>query len=198
MPGLDDVRRHEPVLAPLVLVAAFSLTTAVSVQPFLASALPGAAGRGFALLIWLMAVLSPLLMGGKAAVLGVLSWSFLVVLGREIRLRSLVSVLLYGEAILALQGVAIVTVLNFRGPGAVASPGDLYVPMGLDALVSTAVPVLEALARGTTPFHVAWAVFVAAGLTQVAGVRRPTAWLTVGVLWGLSQSPSVVRALTFG
>lgn len=198
VPGLEEIRRHEPVAAPLALVAAFSVTAAVSLQPHLTSALPGDVGRGLSVLMWLVAVLSPVLFGGKALLLGVLVWSVLVLLGRDRRLRPLVSVFLYGEAILALHGVAIAIVLDLRGSGPVSSPESLYVPMGADLVVPGSSPLLVAVDHSTTPFHLAWMIFVAVALSRVARLSGRAAWLVAAGAWMLTLSLSLVGPLAFG
>lgn len=198
VPGLDELRAHEPVLAPLVLMSAFSLTTGFAIQPFVDAAAAGEPGRALGIFFWIIAVLAPLLAGVKALILAVLAWSGLVVLGRDLRLRPLVSVFLYGEAILALHGVAITVGLTLRGVEAISSVEDLYIPMGLDALVSLEEPVLQAVTQGTTPFHLAWAVFVAVALVKVVGLSRRAALVAAVGAWALVLSLDAVRAVALG
>lgn len=197
LPGFDEIREHRPVAAPLVLVSVLSVTAAFSIQPFVSGFLPGEVSRGLAAVLWIAAIFSPVLAGGKALLLAVLSWSGLVLVGRDVRLRLLASLFLYGEAILALHGVAMVSVLHLRGPEAVSTIEDLYVPMGLEGFVPAGAPVLEALARGGTAFHLTWFLFLAVALVRVAGLSPRVASVVAGGAWALALSLAAIRAVAF-
>ena len=101
VPGMDDIRTHRPILAPIVVAWLFSLASAYSLWPVMASALPADAVEAVAGIFWAMAVLAPLVILAKAGVLAVVGWAVLMLVNSERRLRPLFSVLLYGEAILA-------------------------------------------------------------------------------------------------
>lgn len=198
VPGFADLRRERPLVPPLVLIALLSITGAYSVQPLVSGALPGDEGRLLAFWLWLGAALAPALMGAKALSLAAVSWSGLVLAGRSAPFRSLLSIFLYGEAVLAFHGVALVLALHLRGPAAIRGVGDLYVPMGLDAVVSPENPVLEALVRWATVFHLLWLIFLVAALTRVAGLGRGAAWSVAGGAWLLTLAVTAARALAFG
>ena len=105
VPGMDDIRTHRPILAPIVVAWLFSLASAYSLWPVMASALPADTVEAVAGIFWVMAVLAPLVILAKAGVLAVVGWAVLMLVNSERRLRPLFSVLLYGEAILATHGV---------------------------------------------------------------------------------------------
>lgn len=197
LPSFGEIREHRPVAAPLLLVAIFSLAGAFSIQPLVQEVSAGETARGLEILIWFGAVLSPVLMGGKGFILALLSWSALVLLGRDVRLRLLTSVFLYGEAILAVHGVAMASVLHLRGPDALSGLEDLYVPMGLEGLVPPGSAVLEAVARGATVFHLTWFLFLVTGLVRAGGLSPRAATLVAAGAWMLALSVTALRALAF-
>lgn len=198
LPGFEEIRERTPRLAPLVLIFVFSVVSAFSVQPFLSAASPGAAGRGLGGVVWLAALFSPLLLGLRAVALTAVSWSVLTVGGRVVRFRPILSVFLYGEAILALRGVILVLVLQLRGPNAVRAVADLDVPMGPAWLVPPDAPVLLATARGATVFHLAWFVFLGLALQRVVGFGRRTAWMVAAGGWILTLVVGALRAMAMG
>ena len=197
VPGFAEIARHRPVVAPLVLVAVLSAAAAFSIQPVAAWAASGETAGGLAVLFWVSGLLAPVVSGLKGLILGVLAWSVLVLAGRERGLRLLVSAFLYGEAVLALHGVAMVSVLHLRGPGGVTGPEDLYVPMGLEGLAPADAPVLQALARGATVFHGAWALFLVLALVRSARLSPSTAALVAAGAWALLLLVTALRAAAF-
>lgn len=198
VPGLDEIRDHGPLLAPLTLVALFSLTAAFSIQPLVFEAMGGEEGRTLAVVLWATAALSPLLVGARALILALLGWSGLVLGGRDARFRPLLSVFLYGEAILALQGVAMVLVLHLRGSGSVTGPADLHVPLGLDALVASEMPWAAGVAQTLSPLHLAWAGFVWVALRRSAGLSSGTSAAVTAMAWTFVAALAVIRALAAG
>lgn len=198
VPGIDDIRRHRPLGTPLVVVPVLSLASAYALRPMVAEAMAGDTARGVEAWLWLSAFLSPVSAGAKALALGALAWSVLVVAGRDAPFRLLVSIFLYGEALLALHPVAIAAVLQMRGPGAVAGPEDLYVAMGLDALVQPVAPALAAAVRALSVAHAVWFLFVSCALVRVPELSgRWAVGLATGA-WMLTLGVAAVRAVSFG
>lgn len=198
VPGLGDIRRHRPILPPLVLVVVFSSTAAYALQPMLGAALDAGAVGAVRTWLWITVLLAPVSAGGKALALSAVAWSVLVIAGRDVGFRRLVSVFLYGEAILGLQAVALAFVLQLRGAVAVASPEDLYVPMGLDALMRPDSPALAAVVQGVGVVHAVWFAFLAVAL--VRAVELPRRWalgLAVGA-WATVVALGAVRAHSLG
>lgn len=198
VPELSDIRRHRPVLPPLVLVAVLSSAAAYALQPMLAEALDGDVVGAVRAWLWITVLLAPLSAGGKALALSAVAWSLLVISGRDAGFRRLVSIFLYGEALLALHPVALALVLQLRGSAVVASPEDLYVPMGLDALVRPDSPALAAALQGAGVVHAVWFAFLVVALIRVAELpRRWSLGLAAGA-WGTVVGLGAVRALAVG
>lgn len=198
VPGLGDIRRHRPILPPLVLVVVFSSTAAYALQPMLGAALDADVVAAVRAWLWIAVLLAPVTAGGKALAFSAVAWSVLVLAGRDVGFRRLVSVFLYGEALLGLQPVVLAFVLQLRGSAAVSSPEDLYVPMGLDGLVRPDSPALAAVVQGLGAVHAVWFAFLVVALVRV--VELPRRWalgLAVGS-WGTVVALGAVRALSFG
>ncbi len=197
-PSFSDMGRWWTLAAPLALLSLLALATAAGLSPVLRDAVlartPENAGRMQALL-WVVALATPLTAGAKAAVLGGVAWAVLVLLGAAPRLRATVSAILYGEVILALQGIWMVATLLVIG-GVGLHPVDLTgVSAGLDSVIPDRFVVLDAIGKGVTPFHVAWAFFLVVALSALARTSRLRAGVTVAVLWGGVVGVGVLRAL---
>ncbi len=107
VPGLDDIREHQPIVPPLVVGWVFVLISTVSLRPLMLSSLQGdqaALAQGMAVLMWMLALAAPLIQLLKAGLFAALAWAVLVLANSSRRIRPIFSVLLYGEAILAAQG----------------------------------------------------------------------------------------------
>lgn len=198
VPGLDDIRRDRPILPPLVLVAVFSSTAAYALQPMLGAALDADVVGAVRAWLWITVLLAPVSAGGKALALSAVAWSLLVLAGRDVGFRRLVSIFLYGEALLGLHPVALAFVLQLRGAVAVASPEDLYVPMGLDAVVRPDSPALTAAVQAVGVVHAVWAVFLTVALVRVVELPRRWALGLAAGAWGVVAVLGAVRALSFG
>lgn len=191
-PPLDRLGERAPIAAPLVLILLVSAVTAAQTQAWGLDLSPDpSAVQAFGGLVWILTLLTPLAAALKATVLGVVLWSLLVVLDTPVRLRSLLSILLYGETILALQGPVLLFILLWQG--GVRTEGA-PVPSGLDYFVDPSQPVLFALAQGVTPFHLAWFVFTGLALAAAARVPRWRGLALAGTLWVLVVGLGVLRA----
>ncbi len=182
VPGMDDIRTHRPILAPIVVAWLFSLASAYSLWPLMASTLPADAVEAVAGIFWAMAVLAPLVILAKAGVLAVVGWAVLMLVNSERRLRPLFSVLLYGEAILATQGV-LAAVFVRATSGTPTSPEDLGAAMGLAAFVPASHPVLQSMASGVTLMHIAWYVFLYLAFRRVVEIERLAAGGLAALFW---------------
>lgn len=183
VPGMDDIRTHKPILAPVVAGWALAFASAWSLWPFATRALPPEQVDAVGALFWASAALAPLLMLAKAGVLAVVGWAVLILANSERRLRSLYSILLYGEAILAAQGVFAAILLRATTGGAVNSPEDLKAALGLAALVPASSPVLQAMASGLTLLHVAWYAFLCVGFRRAIDLGRLPACGLAALYW---------------
>lgn len=188
-PPMHTLGRRGTVLTPLVLVFVLSVVSTAVLQSFVVKA--GSQGAGLGALLWSFAVLSPVLALMKGLFLGLAAWALLVLLGAGTRAVPILSALLYGEAILALQNVWIAAVVLVRG----RFDPTLPVPVGLDAIVGPAHPLLLGLARGVTPFHAAWLLFLTFALTSPHGLPRWKGAVTALALWSVSAGLVISRVL---
>ena len=187
VPGLDEIRQHEPVFPPLVAGWVFSVVAAIASRPLILRAVGGeqpAAASTIQFVLVLAALIAPLLMLLKALLLTAVGWAALTLVGVESRIRPLLSVLLYGEAILMFQGVAVVLLVHITTGGAVSSPQDLQLPLGLAAIVPPTMPVLWAVAQSATLFHLAWFVFLTMAFRRCVGPGRARAFGLASLMWG--------------
>lgn len=196
VPSLDDIRQHEPVFPPLVAGWVFSVVAAVASRPLLLRALggehPGAASTVQLVLVF-AALIAPILMVLKALLLTAVGWAALTLGGVDSRIRPLFSILLYGEAILMFQGVAVVLLVHLTTGGAVSSPQDLQLPLGLGAIVPPTMPVLWAVAQSVTLFHLAWFFFLTAAFHHCFGFSRARAVGLASLMWGAVLAFAAVR-----
>ena len=196
VPGLDDIRQHEPVVPPLVAGWVFSVVAAVASRPLLLRALGGEqpdASSTIQLVLVFAALIAPILMVLKALLLTAVGWAALTLGGVDSRIRPLFSVLLYGEAILMFQGVAVVLLVYLTTGGAVSSPQDLQLPLGLGAIVPPTMPVLWAVAQSVTLFHLAWFLFLTAAFRHCLGLSRARAVGLASLIWGAVLAFAAVR-----
>lgn len=197
IPSLDDIRVHRPIVPPLVVGWVFSLAAAFSLRPLLQS-LMGDQGpeitRGMTFVVWFLALIAPVVQLLKAGLLTVLGWTVLVLTNSERRIRPIFSVLLYGEAILAAQGVLLALYLHLTTGGSVASPGDLQVSLGLAAFVPAMNPLLLAVAQVFSIGHFCWFAFLVMALRRCDGPEvRPSLGLAL-FFWGMTMAFSAARA----
>ena len=201
IPSLDDIRVHMPIVPPLVVGWVFSLAAAFSLRPLLLS-LMGDQGaevtRGMVLMLWLLALIAPVVQLLKAGLLTALGWAVLVLTNSERRIRPILSVLLYGEAILAAQGVLLALYLHLTTGGSVASPTDLQVSLGLAVFVPATSPFLVAIAQAFSIGHFFWFAFLVMALRRCNGPEvRPAVGLAL-FFWGVTVAFSAARAwITF-
>ena len=197
VPSLDDIREHEPVFPPLIVGWAFSAVAAIASRPLLLRAVGGeqpAAASTIQLMLVFAALIAPLLMVLKALLLTAVGWAALTLGSVESRVRLLFSVLLYGEAILMFQGIAVVLLVHITTGGAVSSPRDLQFPLGLGAIVPPTMPVLWAVAQSATLFHLAWFFFLTMAFRCCAGFSRAGAVGLASLMWGAVLLFSAIRA----
>ena len=196
VPSFEDIRRLKPVLPPLAAGWLFALAGALGSRPLVLGAIrgeqPGAAAT-MELMLWFAVLAAPLVMLAKASLLTALGWAVLVLANLAPRLRLIFSVLLYGEAILMFQGVAVALLVHLTTGGNVTSAQDLQIPLGLSALVTPATPVLWAAAQSVTVFHLGWALFVAAALRRCVGLGGPASGLLALFFWGALLALTAAR-----
>ena len=197
IPSLEDIRVHQPIVPPLVAGWIFALVSAVSIRPLLLSSVPAeqaGVAKGMEVLLWAIALAAPLIQLFKAGLLTALGWAVLVLVSSSRRIRPLFSVLLYGEAILAMQGVLLAVVLHFTTGGSVSSPQDLQVSLGPAAFVPPSRPVLMAVAQCLSVFHLVWFAFLLVALRRCDTPEpRPSAALAF-FFWGVVIAFAAARS----
>ena len=196
VPSLDDIREHQPVVPPLVIGWVFVLISTVSLRPLMLSSLSGdqaALAQGMEVLMWLLALAAPLIQLLKAGVFAALGWAVLVLANSSRRIRPIFSVLLYGEAILAAQGVLLALFLHYTTGGSVASPDELQVSLGLAAFVPASQPFLYAVAQGLSVVHLLWFAFLVMALGRCDGPERRPSLALACFFWGVTLSLAAAR-----
>lgn len=197
IPSLDDIREHSPIVPPLVVAWVFSLAAAYSMRPLVWTAMEGQEPdvvRGVVFLLGVVALVAPLIHLLKASLLTALGWAVLVLTNSERRIRPILSVLLYGEAVLAAQGVLLALYLHLTTGGNVASPAELQVYPGLAAFVPATRPLLLTIAQAFSIGHFFWFAFLAMALRRCDGPEvRPALGLAL-FFWGVTVVFSAARA----
>lgn len=197
LPTPGFVGSRAPIVVPLVILTALSLATLVATIPLVRVAyasrpeLLATATTG----LWILTVLAPVAALLKAVVLGGVAWSVLVLTGAAMRHRPLMSAVLYGQVILVLGGAWTTALLWIMGTGRLHQPSDLVIPTGLDGFVADPSSPLGVLARGITPFHVVWFLFLAAVMARSARGGWWRGSLATFVVWTLVTGLGVIRAL---
>jgi hypothetical protein len=195
LPPFGSLGSGATLVAPLVIVLGVSLATAEATRAWgwaLAAGPAGPPPEALRAWIWVIAMASPVIAVLKGGVLALVAWALLVLIGAPSGFRPVLGALLYGEAILSLQGPALLLTLLVQGG---ARPGGVPVPTGLDILVDPGHPVLFSLARGVTPFHVAWVGFLALALAACAGTSRRRGLVVSAALWSMLVALAALRAV---
>ena len=198
VPSLEDIREHRPILPPLVAGWILALVSAVSLRPLVLGSLPAEqAGyaRGVEALLWILALLAPLIQLLKAGLLTAVGWAVLVLTNADRRIRPILSVLLYGEAILAMQGVLLALFLHFTTGGSVSSPEEFQVSLGLAAFVPPSRPMLLAVAQNLSVVHLAWFWFLLVALRKSVGLGPREAVGLACFFWGALLALAATRSL---
>lgn len=197
IPSMDDIREHRPIVPPLVAGWVFSLAAAYSMRPLVWASMEGQEPevvRGVVFLLGVVGLVAPLVHLLKAGLLTILGWAVLVLTNSERRMRPILSVLLYGEAILAAQGVLLALYLHLSTGGSVASPAELQVFPGLAAFVPATRPLLLAIAQAFSIGHLFWFAFLVMALRRCDGPEaRPALGLAL-FFWGVTVAFSAARA----
>jgi len=129
---------QSPIVRPVLWVWLLTLSTTAAMLPVVRVAYqdqPDPLLQAVSTGLWLVAGFAPLVALAKALLLGGVGWAVLVLVGVLPRFRTLVSTALYGEALLAVQGLWVALVLHLRGNASLTEPADLMVFTGLDIFV---------------------------------------------------------------
>ncbi len=194
VPSLRDIRRREPVLPPLLAAFVVSVGALLSLRPVFFGGASGEAADAVTAetMFWILIALAPVTTLVKAGLLAAFAWAALAFLSSGARLRPLLSVFLYGEALMALRGVFAGLYVHLTV--ALGGRETLAGPIGLAALVSPDRPLLAAAAQSVSLAHLAWVVFLSLALREVFSMSlRRSASLAVG-LWAAVVAAAVARA----
>lgn len=191
-PPMASLGERGTLVSPLVVIFVVSVATAAAMRA-LGWAAVGDAPIAAALQKWLLviAALAPVMALVKAAVLAIVVWSVFTLLGATAPSRAILSSLLYGEALLALQAPVLLAVLAIQGG---PREGAFPTALGLDAFVDPGHPVLLAIARGFTPFQIVWVAYLALAFASCASMSRAKGTAVSGTLWALLTGLGVLRA----
>lgn len=195
VPGMNEIRQHRPVLAPLAGAWLFSFASAYALRTFVVAAMPADQAQYAEPLVWLWAVAGPLLNGLKALLFAASAWGILVLANADRPVRAIFSVLLYGEAILAAQGIVIALFLRLASDGPAPSPQDLQAGFGLAALVPATRPALAAAAQNVTLLHAAWFFFLYTGFRRVVDLGPWSAAGLAALFWCILVGLGTARFL---
>ena len=197
VPSLDDIREHRPIVPPLIIGWVFSLVAAFSLRPLVLSAMASQGAevaRGTLVVLGAVALLAPLVHLLKAGLLTALGWAVLVLANSRRPVRPMLSVLLYGEAILAAQGVLQALYLHWATGGSPTSPADLQANLGVAAFVPATNPGLLAVAQSFSVGHFLWFGFLVIALRRCDGPElRPSLGLAL-FFWGVMVAFSGAQA----
>ena len=169
----------------------------LALKPYLIASLPPdqiATVRGLEPLLWLIIVFAPIGQLVKGLLLAVIGWAVLALADVRRRVRPTLSILLYGEALLAANGVLLALFLNLTSGTGAGSP----MPVGGLSLAAFVSPqdnsLLGAIAQNLTVMHLAWFVFVYMALRRVVALQRLAAASVVSLLWGATSTFAVIRS----
>lgn len=200
VPTMVELREKRPVVPPLLLGWVLSLlatwTLAPLVETALAEQLDGPAGfvQGW---MWLLAALAPVVQSGQALLWATVAWALLTLASREGSFRSLFSVFLYGEVLVAAHGVLLA--LYFQWTQAPGTANRSFVdPLSLAAIVPSNHGFWAGLVEHLAVVDVVWTGFVAVAGLRVLGLARGEAWVLALALWFGSVAVTTTRLLLNG
>lgn len=155
------VRASSALIVPLLLGWAAATASALALGPLLAGLdSPVDVHR----LIWLATAIAPLTQFGKALAFASVLWAVLVLLGREVDLLPLWSVLLFGEALVALDGVLLAGWMQATPSAAWVGPEGLASPLALGTHLELARSGWGRILQSFDLLHLGWATWVFVGL----------------------------------
>ncbi len=196
LPRISDLGAPGTLLAPVVIVSLLSLLALAGLEPVLGAA----AGQGEAVAsvmrssVRLLALLAPVFTMIRGGALSCVAWAVLVLIGAAPRFRCVASAVLYGEAVLALQGLWISLVLQVRAAGGTLSRHQLHVASGLDGLGVPSSPAVAALVQGLSVFHLVWLLLLCLAFAHAATTTRLRGAVAALAVWSLVVGLTVLRA----
>ncbi len=190
---------HRALLfAPLLVLSIVNFAIAMLMRPAFLHAFagqPAGVAAFFKFMLWLTALFFPVLVLVKALVLAATGWSIAALADEWPRVRTLVSLVLFGEVLLLLRPIFDVVVLYLRGLHTLRQPGDLRVRWGLDFFLDPQSPVLAVLVQHASVFHLMWGAFLYIALPRVTALSRSMAFVITAALWIAILALDVIWAI---
>lgn len=200
LPTISEIREHRPVVQPLLLGWVLSLLAAWSAVPLVSVALdndPNGVAPWVQGWMWVMVALAPVLQSGRALIWAIAAWALLTLASRGASFRSLFSVFLYGEVLVAAYGVLLA--LYLRWSVTPASTGASFLdPLSLSVIVPSSHGAWLAVAKHFSLMHGLWVVFTGIAGRRVLGLDRVRAWALALSLWFGSVAVATLRLLLNG
>jgi len=188
IPSLRDIRLRAPLAPPLVATWIVSAAALLSLRPLATAQSPS--GEAVAnVVFWAMVVLGPAAALAKAGLLAGATWAVLALGNAEARFRALLSVFLYGEALMALRGVAGALYLRWMTP-----EDGSGTALGLSGLAPADSPALVAALQSVSVAHVAWTTFLALALRETLAMPLHRSAALAAGLWVAVVGVAAFRA----
>jgi hypothetical protein len=200
LPTMAELRAHRPVLQPLLLGWVLSLLAASSTVPLVEVALAGDPTgvapwvRGW---MWATVALAPVFQSGRALLWTGAAWALLTLAARGASFRTLFSIFLHGEVLVAAHGALLALYLRWSvAPGA---PGVSFLdPLSLAVIVPSSHGAWIGVAKHFSLVHILWVVFAGMAGRRVLDLERGRAWALALSLWFGSLAVATIRVLLAG
>lgn len=197
IPCLDDIRDRAPLAPPIVAAWIVTATAAFAMRPLLNAAVQqdDATAAVVEFAFWATTFFAPVIFSAKAGLLATFTWALLELLdlGR-VRFRQLMSIFLYGEAIVALRHVFGALYLHVAGNAGGFDGENSIAAFGLASLVPSTRPALLAATQSISLAHLAWVAFVSLALGNMSLVRLRSAVAVAATLWAAVVAVAAFRA----
>lgn len=199
--SFEIIRRHNPWLAPLLLLAAGSAALAMASAPLglhamrnqLMERMPGNPEQVDAMMAqieqaaaatrFLTLATGPLTLALGLAVQTVFVWLLAIALKGRLRFVHSLSLVAHLAVITHLKNWANYLLLHVRGTGTIRSQLDLQAPMGLDLLLAGENATLNVVYASVNPFTIWFLALLALGATAVFEIPQRKAWLLAATYW---------------
>ncbi len=196
----DRVARHlfrsQPVVGPYVVLITLNATIAWAMYTTLRSVAvrqPAGPVNALATVAVILAVVYPILLVAKTAILAVVLQNGAVILGGRLAYLAAASALLLAEPVLLAQGAATLLVYLLRGD-ALAARGGMNVVWGIGAFVDQG-HFLRALDPYPDVFHLVWISVLSRLIIRVSGASRRMAFALAATAWAVVVVVAAVRVV---
>lgn len=198
VPGFDEIAEHRPIVTPIVVGWAVAAASMLAFRSHLLAALPanenGIGGQVIEALFWTYVIFAPVFMLLKSSLLALVGWALLSLAGIEAKVRSIISVLLYGEILLATNGLLHAIFLGLTGSSVVSTSGQ-PVFLGISAFLDRTSVLQMSVATHFTLLHLVWFAFLVVALRRVLRLGRLGAVTLAALFWLAPASITAIRSL---